>query len=135
MATAIEGGGRFWRGVTLLAASFLACTDGVPSVARSTHALCITVDPDKELTVSDLSAIDDPIRAFDPCVAPEEPLPPWSFGKMMQIAAEQAGAPDAPAFVRNWLDTWTVEQVVNGHLLEPVPIGEFVTRPWLPASG
>jgi len=135
MATALERGGKSWRGVTLVVALFLACTGGVPSAARSTNALCITVDPDKELTVQDLSAIDDPIRALDPCVAAEEPLPPWSFGKMMQIAAEQAGAPDAPAFVRNWLDTWAVEQVVNGHLLEPVPIDEFVTRPWLAASG
>ena len=94
-----------------------------------------TIDPDKELTVHDLSVIDDPTRSLDPCVAGEEPLPAWSFGKIMQTVAEQAGASDPSAFVRDWLDTWTQEQVVNGHVLQPVPIDQFVTVPWLAASG
>ena len=53
----------------------------------------------------------------------------------MQIVADQAGAPDASAFVKDWLDTWTTEQVVNGHVLAPVGIDQFVTIPWLAASG
>src|ERR1700687_2120486 len=90
---------------------------------------------EKELTILDLTVIDDPVRTLDPCMVGAEPLPPWSFGKIMQIVANQAGAEDASLFVKDWLDTWTREQIVNGHILTPVAIDQFVTTPWLAESG
>ncbi len=120
-------------GLTLVALQ-VACAGG-PAADRSRANLSNSVNPEKELTILDLSVIDDPVRTLDPCVVGAEPLPPWSFGKIMQIVANQAGAKDAPLFVKDWLDTWEREQVVNGHILTPVAIGEFVTTPWLVESG
>jgi len=111
-----------------------ACTAG-PALERSKVNLSNGINPKKELLISNLSVIEDPARTLDPCDVGEEPLPPWSFGKIMQIVADQAGAPDASAFVKDWLDTWTVEQVVNGHILSPLPIDQIITTPWLAESG
>jgi hypothetical protein len=135
MATEREKRGKSSRGPSLIVIFALGCTGAGFSLDRSKATLSEPIDPDKELTVRDLSVIDDPTRALDPCVVGEEPLPAWSFGKIMQIVSEQAGASDASAFVRDWLDTWTHEQVVNGHVLQPVGIDQFVTLPWLAASG
>jgi hypothetical protein len=135
MATETDRSRKSSRGLSLLVAFILGCTGGGSSLGRSTATLSETIDPDKELTVRDLSVIDDPTRSLDPCVVGEEPLPAWSFGKIMQTVSEQAGASDASAFVRDWLDTWTHEQVVNGHVVQPVGIDQFVTLPWLAASG
>jgi hypothetical protein len=131
----MQRGGISSRGLPLFVAFVLGCSGGVSSLERSAAGLSEAIDPEKELTVRNLSVIDDPVRSLDPCLAGEEPLPAWSFGKIMQTVAEQAGASDASAFVRDWLDTWTQEQVVNGHVLEPVPIDLSVTIPWLAASG
>ena len=113
----------------------LACTPGELHAGQSRAGLSNSINPDKEITIRDLRVIEDSTRSLDPCVLGQEPLPPWSFGKIMQNVAEQAGAADASAFVKDWLDTWTREQVVNGHLVEPVPIDQFITVPWLAASG
>jgi len=120
-------------GLILLA--FQVARAGVPAGDRGFANLSNSVHPEKELTILDLSVIDDPLRTLDPCVVGAEPLPPWSFGKIMQIVASQAGAADASVFVKDWLDTWTREQVVNGHVLTPVGIDQFVTTPWLIESG
>jgi hypothetical protein len=113
--------------LALTAATFqAACTAG-PALERSKVNLSNFIDPKKELLISNLSVIEDPARTLDPCDVGEEPLPPWSFGKIMQIVADQAGAPDASSFVKDWLDTWTVEQVVNGHILSPLPIDQIIT--------
>ena len=135
-----EGSGKLrWRvGNTLpvlSAVAVLAACGGGSTVDRLRAPLSNAVNPGKELSVIDLSVVGDATRSLDPCVAGQEPLPPWSFGRIMQIVADQAGAPDASAFVKDWLDTWTTEQVVNGHVLEPVGIDQFVTIPWLAASG
>jgi hypothetical protein len=119
--------------VTLVALQ-VACSGG-PVADRSRASLSNSVNPEKELTILDLSVIDDPVRTLDPCVVGAEPLPPWSFGKIMEIVANQAGAEDASVFVKDWLDTWKRELVVNGHILAPVAIDQFVTTPWLAESG
>jgi hypothetical protein len=123
--------------VSFLAISLLAqqvaCSDGRP--ARSVAAESRAVDPEKEILIRDLSVLEDPVRSLDPCDVGSNPLPPWSFGKLMQNVANQAAAADASMFVQKWLDTWRQEQEVNGHLLEPVPIDQLVTDPWLQRSG
>ena len=119
----------------LSAVAVLAACGGGSTVDRLRAPLSNAINPGKELSIIDLSVVGDATRSLDPCVAGQEPLPPWSFGKVMQIVADQAGAPDASAFVKDWLDTWTTEQVVNGHVLAPVGIDQFVTIPWLAVSG
>src|SRR5215831_15362369 len=84
------------------------------ALALLSSAPARAVNAEKELTIRDLSVIEDPSRTLDPCDVGQEPLPAWSFGRIMQIVAAQAGAPDASAFVKDWLDTWTREQWVNG---------------------
>lgn len=119
--------------ITLLAQQ-VACSDTVPK-ARSSAATSQAVDPEREILIRDRSVIEDPERSLDPCDVGAEPLPPWSFGKLMQNVANQAEAPDASAFVLAWLNTWRRVQKVNGHQLLPVPIDQFVTVPWLARSG
>ncbi len=143
MAREIETGREsrqsvYRRTVLFLAVSLLAqqvaCWDSVPARSRAA-ALSRAVDPEKELLIRNRSVIEDPERSLDPCDVGADPLPAWSFGKLMQNVANQAQAPDASAFVQNWLDTWRQEQEVNGHLLEPLPIDQLVTDPWLARSG
>ena len=112
----------------LSAVAVLAACGGGSTVDRLRAPLSNAINPGKELSIIDLSVVGDATRSLDPCVAGQEPLPPWSFGKVMQIVADQAGAPDASAFVKDWLDTWTTEQVVNGHVLAPVGIGRASCR-------
>src|SRR5262245_53138398 len=118
---------------TSLLAQQLACSDAASAPSKA--PLLRAVDPEKEILIRHGSVIDDPSRSLDPCDVGTNPLPPWSFGKLMQNVANQAQAPDASAFVLDWLNTWRQEQEVNGHLLEPVPIDQFVTDPWLARSG
>lgn len=119
--------------LTFTAAALLC--NGWPYVARATSDPTRAINAEKELTIRDLSVIEDPSRTLDPCDVGQEPLPPWSFGKIMRMVAAQAGAPNASVFVKDWLDTWTREQVVNGHVLAPVGIDQYITSPWLTESG
>src|SRR5260370_32594777 len=114
----------------LPACMHLACTPGEFHAGQSRAGLSNSINPDKEITIRDLRVIEDSTRSLDPCVLGQEPLPAWSFGKIVQNVAEQAGAADASAFVKDWLDNWTRGQVVNGDLVEPVPIHQVITAPW-----
>lgn len=127
------GGAKIVSNALLFAALQVACSE--PSLERSRARLSRPADPEKEIFIRDRSVVDDPLRSLDPCDVGSEPLPPWSFGKVLENVAEQAGASDAALFVQNWLDTWRQEQEVNGHLLAPLPIDQLVTVPWLERSG
>lgn len=111
------------------------CGPGSDAVSQTGVPLLDSIDPAKELTIRDLSVIEDPRRSLDPCTTSTGPLPPWSFGRIVEKVAQQAGAPDASVFVKDWLDTWTRTQTINGHILDPIPLDAFVTIPWLQASG
>lgn len=71
----------------------------------------ITVDPSRELMITDLSVVEDPARTFDPCTNAGTPMGAWTFGKLMTDMAN--GTIDPAQMVEDWLKLWTVDQTAN----------------------
>ncbi|MCB0632223.1 MAG: hypothetical protein R2824_26130 [Saprospiraceae bacterium] len=98
-----------------------------------------TSDPGKTLMITDLGVVEDNTRTFNPCTGSGNPNGVWTFGELMrQLASPNSGAiasdAQVSAFVLDWLNTWTVSQVVNG---DPLSIRDFqnqIITPWLNAS-
>jgi len=79
-------------------------------------------DQEKTLMITDLSVVEDPTRTFNPCTQTGNPNGVWTFGELMRQMASPAPtnlATDVQVsnFVRNWLNTWSSNQTVNGELL------------------
>lgn len=76
----------------------------------------------KSLMITDVGVVEDPTRTFKPCdmtAAAGNPNGVWTFGELMrQLASPSPGsiASDAATitFILNWLNTWSVPNVVNG---------------------
>ncbi|HEY9856174.1 MAG TPA: hypothetical protein V6D05_10575 [Stenomitos sp.] len=66
----------------------------------------------KELVITDLSVVEDPVRTKGTGV--------WTFGTLM---TRMANGRDPEKFVRDWLTTWTVDQTVNGDLVKNKKVG------------
>lgn len=76
-------------------------------------------DQSKTLMITDLGVVEDPTRTFNPCTGVGNPSGAWTFGELMrQLASPNPGSIasdlDASNFVRNWLNSWAANQVVNG---------------------
>jgi hypothetical protein len=84
-----------------------------------------SVDPPRELMITALSVVEDPVRTAG--------MGAWSFGRLM---TDMAGPNPAPVFVRQWLESWMSAQTVNGFVVPPrANIQSLVLAPWLGASG
>ena len=75
----------------------------------------VTVDPSRELMITDLSVVEDPARTFDPCTNAGTPMGAWTFGKLMTDMAN--GTIDPAKMVEDWLKQWTANQTVNSFLV------------------
>ncbi|HTS10625.1 MAG TPA: hypothetical protein VMH00_00775 [Candidatus Limnocylindrales bacterium] len=75
----------------------------------------ITVDPSRELMITDLSVVEDPTRTFDPCTGAGSPMGAWTFGKLMTDMAN--GTVDPAKMVEDWLKLWTADQTVNSFVV------------------
>lgn len=75
------------------------------------HGIPISVDPSRELMITDLSVVEDPTRTFDPCTNSGTPMGAWTFGKLMTDMAN--GKVDPARMVEDWLKLWTTDQAVN----------------------
>jgi len=71
----------------------------------------ITIDPSRELMITDLSVVEDPTRTFDPCTGNGNPTGAWTFGKLMTDMAN--GTVDPAQMVEDWLNLWSTDQTVN----------------------
>lgn len=80
----------------------------------------MTFDYKRELVVTDLSVVNDPVRTTG--------KGPWTFGALM---TRMAGRQDPDLFVRHWIDRWMVPETVNG---DPIPertsIKALLLDPW-----
>ncbi len=115
----------------------------------------VRVDPRRELLITDLSVVEDPVRtswAMRPLVTTlstrrifgrpastalatqlRSQVGAWTFGKLMM---DMAGANDPSTFTLRWLETWERDQTVNGFTVAARPsIRPLVIEPWLRASG
>jgi hypothetical protein len=91
-----------------------------------------TVDPQRELLITDLSVVNDPTRTFDICGNAGNPNGAWTFKTLMTNMANQPlTGIDPSLFVENWIRTWTVNHTINTF---PVParsnIGPQVLNSW-----
>jgi hypothetical protein len=97
--------------------------------ATQEAALLKSVDPTRELVITDLSVVEDPART---AWSPSSPGA-WSFGELMK---RLAGSRDVRAFTLEWLRRWEVDQTVNGFVAPARPeIRRLVIDPWLVRSG
>lgn len=94
--------------------------------------------PEKELFITDVSVVDDPIRTgcVNPLPAHGDPQGAWTFARLM---TNMAGNHNPSDFVLRWLLTWTVPQNVNGFVVfDPIKAASIqndIITPWLNLSG
>lgn len=83
-----------------------------------------TIDLKKELLITDLSVVNDPVRTVFPG--------PWSFGNLMKNIA---GKQDVSAFILKWLSQWDTDQPINGFIAPARPnMRSVITNPWRQVS-
>ena len=128
--------------VLLALASLTACgaaSDGdpdeaLPSVAQEAKGggAPPTIDPARELMITDLSVVEDPTRTVATTALPSAAAP-WTFGRLVQ---QMAGDHDASDFVLHLLESWETDQALNGFTATARPsIRTLVIEPWLRKSG
>ncbi len=113
---------------------FIACGPprGAEEISASSSAL-ITVDPGRELVITDLSVVEDPLRTSWVVHPANHDAGAWSFGSLM---TKMAGHHSASQFVLELLKKWEVDQTVNHFVIAARPkIRTLVTNPWRQSSG
>lgn len=99
-----------------------------------------TVDPAKELFITDLSVVEDCVRTSWTSICPVPVAPAtrgaWTFGKLIEGVAGTTDAVKLNAFVRRWLNHWNRNVTVNSDLVPARPdMQTDVIDPWEAASG
>jgi hypothetical protein len=91
------------------------------------------ITPKKELLITDISVVEDPVRTKWPAGTPTGAQAAWTFGRLME---QMAGSTSPSAFVLAWLQQWEQDRVINGFTAVARPsIQTLVIAPWLAASG
>src|SRR5262245_42787301 len=118
-----------------------------PSVRTSRDASLIpfdkaacTVDPARELVITDVSVVDDCFRTtwFGACPPPALPATrgAWTFGKLVEGIFGTVNPVILDGEVRRWLNEWKIVKVVNGEVVPARPsVQNLVIKPWEVASG
>ena len=101
----------------------------LPTPPEKTPPVDNEVEPDKELMITHLGVIEDPVRT----VPSKGSKAVWTF---KHLITQMAGKNDPSVFALEWLKLWEVDQRVNGKLSPSRPgITDSVIEPWLTASG
>jgi hypothetical protein len=89
------------------------------------------INADAELLIRQLSVVEDPARTqnkCDPSIVPAGQLGTWSFGRIMR---DLAGANDPSDFIVAWLNTFTINQTINGDEVRLRPtMADFIANSW-----
>src|SRR5262244_202074 len=116
--------GRFLTLLSALGAAVLGACGAPKDYSASSQAELASVDPARELMITDLSVVEDPVRTTwtsDPDQGN------WTFGRLM---ADMAGTHSPSDYVLNWLKTWETAQVVNGFTIAARPnVRTLITNP------
>ena len=100
-----------------------------------------TVNPSKELFITDVSVVDDCYRTTwsGPCLTPASPTATrgaWTVGKLLEGIFGTTNSTALSNQTLNWLNQWATLQTING---DPVParpaVQSLIIDPWLAASG
>jgi len=92
-----------------------------------------TVDPARELMITDLSVVEDPARTYDPCTGAGTPMGPWTFGKLMtDLANEPATGINPSDFTLHWLQHWNTDLTINSFTVFDRSFGlnDQILNPW-----
>ena len=108
-------------------------------LAFENKAVC-TVDPARELFITDLSVVNDCFRTSwsNACRRPVLPATQgaWTFGGLMPGIFGTNNPTDLSNEVASWLKEWAIFQNINGDPIQPRPnVQNLVIGPWLAASG
>lgn len=122
------------RATMFLFACVVGTPDSVLPQAVSAQKPACVVDPTRELIITNLGVVNNPLRTTwqtDPAVDPRAAS--WTFGRLMQ---KVAGRSDAQKMVRAMLDKWVTDQVVNGQTIAArTKMQSTFIDPWLTKSG
>ncbi|MFL6193465.1 MAG: hypothetical protein ACJ75H_04800 [Thermoanaerobaculia bacterium] len=98
-----------------------------------------TVQPRKELFITDLSVVNDCVRTtWGPCISP--PVAPatqgaWTFGARMASLAGTNDPATLSSFTLNWLNHWLANQTINSDPVPARPSAQAIIDQWRNASG
>jgi hypothetical protein len=97
-----------------------------------------SIDPARELFVTDLSVVDDTRYTTWGGCTDQDPDGGWSFGRLIDnMLPDRMHNPYGRSqFILSWLKTWEHDQTVNGQLIPARPlIRSVIIDPWRTASG
>jgi hypothetical protein len=97
-----------------------------------------SIDPARELFITDVSVVDDTRYTTWAGRSDAEPEGGWSFGRLIDnMVPELLRSPYGRSqFVLHWLRTWERDQTVNGQIIPARPrIRSLIIDPWRTASG
>lgn len=99
-----------------------------------------TVDPSRELLITDVSVVDDCYRTTWKGSCPDRIAPAtrgaWTFGRIAEGIFGTNDDEKLSKRVRQWLNLWMETQTVNTEPLYPrTAMRDLVIRPWKRASG
>jgi hypothetical protein len=74
-----------------------------------------TIEPEHELTITDLGVVTDATRTWDSCSnGPTGQMGPWTFGRLVTAMTGTGGnQTQADAMVNAWLNQWLTTQTIN----------------------
>lgn len=85
----------------------------------------------RSLVVTDPGVINDPARTFNPCTGAGTAGGAWTFGKLMKEMANTPLTGVSPEkFMLDWLNTWTVNNTVNGDVVPARPAISSIINTW-----
>ncbi|NNC90023.1 MAG: hypothetical protein HKN82_16315 [Akkermansiaceae bacterium] len=89
------------------------------ATARPVLGASSMVAPERSLMITDLSVVEDPDRTFDPCSGTGTPMGKWTFGFLMEQAANTPlTGVTASEMAQHWIQQFEAFNVING---DPVP--------------
>src|SRR5262249_7837156 len=125
--------GWFLTLLSALCAAVLGACGAPKDDSASSQAELVSVDPARELMITDLSVVEDPVRTTWTSNPSNEEQGAWTFGQLM---ASMSGTHTPSDYVLSWLKTWETAQVVNGFTVAARPnVRTLITNPWRQGSG
>lgn len=87
---------------------------------------------ERSLFITDLSVVEDQTRTFNIVTEVGDLNGAWTFGTLMANMENGNHADGVRGFLKDWVRHWTVQQTVNGYVVEPRgDVMEHLIVPWL----
>jgi len=109
------------------------------STAATTKPTTIDSIRQNSILITNLKVVEDPSRTWNSCSQVGNIKGPSTFGTLMRQLASKSPtsiATDAAlsTFVKNWLNIWATNQIINGDTVKARTLVNSVLTPWLSES-